>query len=102
MRMHHRLYVRAQLVNRHMHGDFGRALASALDLVPFVIANDQIVRMHHPFADRSWCAEDALGVQTDADIPVVGRYPTFLIDEFSYIDDVLTKLFEIVRHPEIS
>ena len=87
------------VVNRHVHGDLGRALPVPFHLVAFAIHNDQVLGPHHALAGRRGSAQDVIVVQPDTDVAVVRGDPSFLIDELANVDNVLAKLFERFRHP---
>ena len=102
MRVEDRENIRTHLVDRKVHCDFGRPLARALDLIAIQVANDQIVRGHHAFADGRAGAQNSISVQSHADISIVGRDPALLIHQFSDVNDVLPVLQFGLQHPERS
>src|SRR5579871_6600886 len=100
MRMQDGKHVRPHLVDGQMHGDLAGAFPRALDFIALNVADDQVVHRHHAFADAGACAENPAIIQPDADIPVVGRYPTFLVNQLPDINNVLPVLTLRFRHLE--
>ena len=105
MRVQHGTDVRPHLVNLHVHGDLGRTLFAAAQLLTQHVDDDEIVDMHHTLAHARWSGEDALGIQTNAavvqahtDVAVVGGHPTLLVHKLSDIDNILPVLLLRLRH----
>ena len=87
--MDHRLNVRTQVIDRHVHGDLGGALQPPGYFVSLVVDDDQIVDAHHALADAGGSGQDPFIIQADRDIAVIGRDPAFLIDELPDVDNIL-------------
>lgn len=58
------------------------------NLVACQITDYKIVTFDDPFAGRGRSAEDAVFIQSDADITVVCRHPSFFIDQPANANDV--------------
>ena len=89
MRVDHRFDIGPHPVNRGMHRDFAGALGAAGNLIALHVDDDEIVALHHPLAHARRRGQNALGVQTDRDVAVVGRNPAFLKDQAADLADVL-------------
>ena len=83
-----------------MHRDLGGSLARAIDLVALQIADDDIGGRHHALADAGASAQNAAIVQAHADVAIVRRDPSFLIDQLADVEDVLAILFLRLGHPD--
>jgi len=81
-----------QPVNRQVHRNLGGALTPAFHLISFRINNNQVIRGHPAFADFRGRAEDMPGIEPERDIPVVCRYPTLLVDQPAYFNDLLAQV----------
>ena len=57
-----------------------------------MVDNDEIVDVHHALADTRGRRENAIAVQPDGDIAIVGGDPALLIDEPADIDNILAQL----------
>jgi hypothetical protein len=100
MRMHHGRHVGPHLVNGEVHRDLGGSLARAIDLVAFQIADDDVGGSHHALADAGAGAQNAAVVQAHTDVAIVGRDPSFLIDQLADVEDVLAMLLLRLGHPD--
>jgi hypothetical protein len=63
------------------------------------VADRDVGGRHHAFADASAGAQNPVGVQAHTDVAVVGRNPSFLIDQLADIEDVLAMLLLRLGHP---
>ena len=88
-------------INGGVHRYFARALTASADLVTGHIADDQIVGFHHAFADGGRGTQDAIVIQPDTDIAVIGRNPAFLIHQAAGAYDVVAKFLLGLRHQNL-
>ena len=68
------------------------------DLVALHVHDDQVVGMHHAFAHARGRGQDALGIQADADVAVVGGHPALLEDQAADLANVLAVLALRLHH----
>src|SRR5665213_2885656 len=87
-----RIDVGTVIVDSHVHGHFGGALARAGDLVAGVVADDQILGTHAALADAGGSGEDAFAVQAHGQVAVIGRDPTAFVHHPARRDDVFAEL----------
>ena len=87
--MDHGANVGPHLVDLQMHRDLAGPLQPARYLVALVIDDDQVVHAERALADAGGRGQDALGIQAQADISVVGGYPALLKDQLADLDNVL-------------
>ena len=97
--MHYGLDIGPHFIHRQMHGDFAGAFRAAGNLVPLHIDNNQIVDVHHPFANARRGRQNPFGVHADGDIAVVGSHPAFLEHQLADADDILA-MFALRLHHE--
>ena len=78
--MYNGVRVRPALVNQQVHGDLGRHVSPARNFIRIVIADHQVVRLHHAFADGRRCGENAMVIQPEGNIAVVRGDETLPVD----------------------
>ena len=89
----------ALLHDRQVEEDFARALARAGDLIPFHVDDAKILGLHEPFADLRRGADDAILVDTIADIAVVRRRKAPIVQSATNIADFVLNLVQIEHMP---
>ena len=90
MGVHDGVNIGAHPVDRDVHGHLGGAVALAADLVAVVVANQQLIRVHLPLTHACGSSENALFIQTNGDIAVVGGHPSALVHLPAGLDKFLT------------
>src|SRR5262249_20110541 len=98
MRMHHGPDIRPHTVNRGVHGDLGSAVFAPLNLVALHIDDDHVVDMHHALAHAGGSGEDAVLIEADRDVSVIGGHPALLVHKPADVDDVLSILLFRFHH----
>src|SRR5579862_1205884 len=70
-----------------MHGNFAGHIAPAGYFVAIVIADYQVVRLHHSLADSGGSGEDAVFIQAERNVPVVRGDETIPVDPPANLHD---------------
>src|SRR5689334_14112860 len=96
--MHDGLDIRAHLVDGCVHQDLAGAFPLPFYLVPLQITNDEIFRGHHALAYACGCSQDPVRTETNTDVPVVGRNPSFLIGQTADFDDLPAQIAIFAAH----
>jgi hypothetical protein len=81
-----------------VHENFTRALAPSLDLIAIHVHHDQIVELDKALADRGRGTQNAVPVKPDADVAVVHRHPTLLMDQVTDPHDIVAVLLLRLTH----
>ena len=100
VRVYNRADIRPQAVNRGVHGDLRSALFAPFNLLALHVDDNQVVDVQHALAHAGRGGQNAVLIQPNRDIAVVGGDPTFLIHQAADLDDVLPILFLRFHHAE--
>ena len=95
MAVQNRLHFRTFLHNRQVKEDFAGAFARPGDLVPVHIDDAEVFRFHEAFADLRRRADDAVFVDAVADVAVVRRRETFVVQPATHVADFFFNLMQI-------
>ena len=98
--MYNSSHIGTHLVDGRVHQNFASAVSIALDLISIQIADNQVLRIHHPLADASWSRKNPVGAQSDTNVPVVRGDPALLVGQVSELYDLPARILFFAGHAE--
>ena len=99
MTMEHGTNFRTFLHDRQMKEDFARALARSGDLISLHVDDAEILGLHESLADLRRSADDAILVDTIANIAVVRRRKAPIVQSTTDVADFVFNLVQIEHMP---
>ena len=99
--MHYRMHIRTHAVDQQVHSQLTRDIAAAVQFVPVLVNDHQIVARHHAFAHACRGDQDALGVEPDGDIAVHGNHESAIVERLAYANDFVPMLTFRFHHAVI-
>ena len=95
--MHHRSHIGTVAINKEVHGDFAGNITPSADLVPQRIHDDQVVRLHQPFAHHRGRTQKRAVSQANGEVAIRRGHQAGLVQQLPEADD-LVAMFLIGIH----